>query len=85
MTVSAHDLSPRQLQYAVAVAETLGFHKAAERRHVSQPTLSAQVKQLEEVLGVQLFERDRRRVLLTAAGAVPRASSRTTLSSWRSR
>ncbi len=70
MTISPHDLSPRQLQYVVAVAETLGFHKAAERCHVSQPTLSAQVKQLEELLGVQLFERDRRRVLLTAAGAV---------------
>src|SRR5580692_99100 len=69
MTVSVQDLSPRQLQYVVAVAETLGFHKAAERCHVSQPTLSAQVKQLEDVLGVQLFERDRRRVLLTAAGA----------------
>ncbi|MGA7122116.1 MAG: LysR substrate-binding domain-containing protein [Polyangiaceae bacterium] len=70
MTVSAHDLSPRQLQYVVTVAETLGFRKAAELCHVSQPTLSAQVKHLEEVLGVRLFERDRRRVLLTAAGAV---------------
>lgn len=64
----AHDLSLRQLQYVVAVAETLGFHRAAERCHVSQPTLSAQVQQLESVLGVQLFERDRRRVLLTPAG-----------------
>jgi LysR family transcriptional regulator, hydrogen peroxide-inducible genes activator len=79
MTVSAHDLSPRQLQYVVAVAETLGFHKAAERCHVSQPTLSAQVKHLEEVLGVQLFERDRRRVLLTAAGAVVVAHARRVL------
>ena len=79
MTVSAHDLSPRQLQYVVAVAETLGFHKAAERCHVSQPTLSAQVKQLEDVLGVQLFERDRRRVLLTAAGAVVVAHARRVL------
>jgi LysR family hydrogen peroxide-inducible transcriptional activator len=70
MTVSAHDLSTRQLEYVVAVAETLGFHKAAERCHVSQPTLSAQVKQLEDLLGVRLFERDRRRVLLTAAGAI---------------
>jgi LysR family hydrogen peroxide-inducible transcriptional activator len=76
MTVSAQDLSPRQLQYVVAVAETLGFHKAAERCHVSQPTLSAQVKQLEDVLGVQLFERNRRRVLLTAAGAVVLAHAR---------
>jgi LysR family hydrogen peroxide-inducible transcriptional activator len=63
MAVSAHDLSPRQLQYVVEVAETLGFHKAAERCHVSQPTLGAQVKQLEDVLGVQLFERNRWRVL----------------------
>jgi LysR family transcriptional regulator, hydrogen peroxide-inducible genes activator len=70
MSISVHDISPRQLEYVVAVADTLGFHKAAERCHVSQPTLSAQVKQLEEVLGVQLFERDRRRVLLTAAGEV---------------
>jgi LysR family hydrogen peroxide-inducible transcriptional activator len=68
MTVSSHDISLRQLQYVVAVADTLGFRKAAERCHVSQPTLSAQVKQLEDVLGVDLFERDRRRVLVTAAG-----------------
>jgi LysR family hydrogen peroxide-inducible transcriptional activator len=70
MALSVHDLSPRQLQYIVAVADTLGFHKAAERCHASQPTLSAQVKQIEGVLGVQLFERDRRHVLLTAAGKV---------------
>jgi len=79
MTVSAHDLSPRQLEYIVAVAETLGFHKAAERCHVSQPTLSAQVKQLEDVLGVQIFERDRRRVLLTAAGTAVVAHARRVL------
>jgi LysR family transcriptional regulator, hydrogen peroxide-inducible genes activator len=79
MTVSAHDLSPRQLHYVVAVADTLGFHKAAERCHVSQPTLSAQVKQLEDVLGVRLFERDRRRVLLTTAGAVVVAHARRVL------
>lgn len=66
---SANDLSLRQLQYVVAVADTLGFHRAAARCHVSQPTLSAQVQQLEAVLGVRLFERDRRRVLVTTAGA----------------
>src|SRR5580692_10188944 len=64
-----NDVSLRQLQYVVAVADTLGFHKAAARCHVSQPTLSAQVLQLESVLGVALFERDRRRVLVTSAGA----------------
>jgi LysR family hydrogen peroxide-inducible transcriptional activator len=79
VTVSPQDLSPRQLQYIVAVAETLGFHKAAERCHVSQPTLSAQVKQVEDILGVQLFERDRRRVLLTAAGSVVVAHARRVL------
>jgi len=71
MTISApsiHDLSLRQLQYVVAVADTLGFRRAAERCGVSQPTLSAQVQHLEEVLGVKLFERDRRRVLVTSAG-----------------
>ncbi len=52
----------------MAVAESLSFRKAAERCHVSQPSLSAQLGQLEEVLGVRLFERDRRRVLLTTAG-----------------
>lgn len=59
----------RQLQYAVAVADTLSFRKAAARCHVSQPSLSAQLAQLEDALGVRLFERDRRRVLPTAAGA----------------
>jgi LysR family hydrogen peroxide-inducible transcriptional activator len=60
--------SLRQLQYAVAVAETLSFRRAAERCHVSQPSLSSQLAELEDALGVRLFERDRRRVLLTAAG-----------------
>ena len=61
-------VSLRQLQYAVAVADTLSFRAAAERCHVAQPSLSAQLAQLEDALGVRLFERDRRRVLLTAAG-----------------
>jgi LysR family hydrogen peroxide-inducible transcriptional activator len=64
-----HDLSLRQLEYVVAVADTLGFHRAAERCHVSQPTLSTQVQQLEDILGLRVFERDRRTVRLTSAGA----------------
>jgi LysR family hydrogen peroxide-inducible transcriptional activator len=52
----------------VAVADALSFHRAAARCRVSQPSLSAQLAQLEAALGVRLFERDRRRVLLTAAG-----------------
>src|SRR6187455_3001119 len=60
--------SLRQLQYVAAVAETKSFRRAAELCHVSQPTLSAQVAELEGALGVRLFERDRRRVLLTPVG-----------------
>lgn len=68
MSMEPHAFSLRQLQYAVAVAEALSFRKAAERCHVSQPALSAQIAHLEQVLGTALFERDRRRVLVTAAG-----------------
>lgn len=68
MRLGAHSFTLRQLQYAVAVAETLSFSRAAERCHVSQPSLSTQVAQLEEALGTRLFERDRRQVLRTAAG-----------------
>lgn len=69
MSFTPHPFTSRQLQYAVAVAETLSFRRAAERCRVSQPSLSAQLAQLEDALGVRLFERDRRRVILTSAGA----------------
>ena len=72
----AHPFSLRQLQYAVAVAEELSFRKAAERCHVAQPSLSAQLAQLEDALGVKLFERDRRRVLPTSAGQALLARAR---------
>jgi len=65
---SLNDISLRQLEYVVAVADVLGFRRAAERCHVSQPALSAQIQQLEAVLGVKLFERGTRRVMLTPAG-----------------
>ncbi len=68
MKLTSHPFSLRQIQYAVAVADELGFSKAAERCHVSQPSLSAQVAALEGALGTRLFERDRRKVLLTTAG-----------------
>ncbi len=58
----------RQLEYIVRLAETLNFREAAELCHVSQPSLSTQVQQLERVLGVQIFERDRRHVVVTATG-----------------
>ncbi len=60
--------SLRQLEYLVALADRLSFHGAATACHVSQPGLSNQISQLEIALDVRLFERDRRRVLLTPAG-----------------
>lgn len=61
-------ISLRALGYLVALAEESHFGKAAQRCFVSQPTLSAQIKKLEEQLGVQLVERNQRRVMLTAIG-----------------
>jgi LysR family transcriptional regulator, hydrogen peroxide-inducible genes activator len=62
------DLKLKDLRYLVAVADTRHFGHAAARCFVSQPTLSAQLKKLEEYLGVQLIERHPRRVTLTEAG-----------------
>ena len=68
MRPAPYPVTLRQLQYLVAVAEARSFRRAAEACRVSQPSLSAQVAEAERALGVRLFERDRRRVLVTAAG-----------------
>jgi LysR family hydrogen peroxide-inducible transcriptional activator len=59
----------RDLRYLVAVAEHRHFGKAAEACFVSQPTLSTQIKKLEQELGVELIERNPRGILLTDAGS----------------
>lgn len=58
----------RQLEYLVALADTLHFRRAAEKTNTTQPTLSEQLKALETRLGTQLVERSRSRVVVTPVG-----------------
>lgn len=58
----------RQLRYFVAVADTLNFSRASESLYVSQSALSKQIADLEQELGVRLFQRDKRTVELSCAG-----------------
>lgn len=58
----------RHLRYFLAVADTRSFTRAAERLHVTQPTLSHQIKQLEQMVGTMLLDRSTKEVELTAAG-----------------
>ena len=66
----------QQFRYLVAVADTLHFRRAAESVHVTQPTLSTQLRELEGKLGVQLVERSRSGVTLTPIGAQVAARAR---------
>ena len=69
----------QQLRYLVAIAETLHFRRAAEMTHVTQPTLSGQLRELEDKLGVQLVERSRAKVILTPIGREIASRARTVL------
>jgi LysR family carnitine catabolism transcriptional activator len=58
----------KQIEAFLAVAETLSFSQAANRTFLSQPALSANIQRLEAIVGAKLFERDTRKVALTAVG-----------------
>jgi LysR family hydrogen peroxide-inducible transcriptional activator len=68
MNFSPHAFTLRQLQYIVAVADLLSFNRAADECHVSQPSLSLQIAEIERLLAITIFERNPHRVALTAAG-----------------
>src|SRR5205814_8977530 len=71
----------RQLEYFVAVAEAANFTRAAERVHISQSGVSAQIRQIEHELGATLIDRSGRTATLTAAGAALLQHARAALAS----
>ncbi|MEV4558274.1 LysR substrate-binding domain-containing protein [Kitasatospora sp. NPDC049285] len=73
----------RQLEYFVAVAEERNFTRAAERVHISQSGVSAQIRQLERELGAELFDRSARTVTLTVAGKAALEHARAALAASR--
>jgi len=73
-----------QVRYFLAIAETGSFTKAAERLFVSQPSLSAGIKKLEQELDVILFERGGRRAILTSAGKLFQEKAKILLDSYQS-
>ena len=70
----------RQIRSFLSIAETLHFGRTAELIHLSQPALSLQIRALEEEVGVRLFERNRRKTTLTAAGSAFRDDAARALS-----
>jgi Bacterial regulatory helix-turn-helix protein, lysR family len=69
----------RQIRSFLSIAETLHFGRTAEMIHLSQPALSLQIRALEDEIGVRLFERNRRKTVLTAAGVARKSKTTTPL------
>jgi DNA-binding transcriptional LysR family regulator len=80
MQISFRTVELRQIRSFLSIAETLHFGHTAELIHISQPALSLQIRGLEEEIGVQLFERNRRKTTLTAAGIAFRGDAAAALS-----
>jgi LysR family transcriptional regulator, benzoate and cis,cis-muconate-responsive activator of ben and cat genes len=69
-------LELRHIRYFIAVAEELSFSKAADLLHTAQPSLSQQIRRLEDEIGVELFDREKRQIELTTAGVAFLAEAR---------
>ena len=72
----------RPLKHFLVLADSLHFGRASEACHVSPSTLSRSIRQLEEQLGVSLFERDNRHVALTRQGETFQTYAREALEQW---